>query len=161
MTAGWNFERRRDTCARFLLGVYALAKGAAGRDTSLEAVRSRMRLSPEEALFAARRLHEEESLTFDPAGPVRSNAQGVARAESLMAEVRAQVLRRDDLARLLRTGGTALAVVAAVIRVDGAPLPCAAPEDEADVPHRLALVGDAVTLERRTADGAFERAPFP
>jgi hypothetical protein len=161
VTVGWNFERRRDTCARFLIGVYALAKGAAGRDTSLEAVRSRMRLSPEEALFAARRLHEEESLTFEPAGPVRSNAKGITRAESLMADVRAKVQRHDELARLLRAGGTALAVVAAVIRADGAPLPCGAPEGDSDVPHRLALVGDAVTLERRTPDGAFEAIPFP
>jgi hypothetical protein len=156
VTVGWNFERRRDTCARFLLGVYGLTKGAAGRDTSLEAVRSRMRLSPEEALFAARRLHDDESITFQPAGPVGSNAKGITRAESLMGDVRAKVLRHDELARLLHTGGTALAVVAAVIRADGAPLPCAAPEGDSDVPHRLALVGDVVTWERRTADGTFE-----
>jgi len=162
MTVGWNFERRRDTCARFLIGVWALAKGAAGRDTSLEAVRSRMRLSPEEALFAARRLHDDESITFEPAGPVRSNAKGIAGAESLMREVRAKALRHADVAGLLHAGGTALAVVAAVIRADGAPLACGAPEGAADVPHRLTLVGDVVTLERRAADGAFESVtPFP
>jgi len=53
-----------------------------------------MRLSPEEALVAARRLHAEESITFEPAGPVRSNAQGITRAESLMGDVRAKVQPR-------------------------------------------------------------------
>jgi hypothetical protein len=57
MTAGWNFERRRDTCAAFVIGVFEIVNGRPDRDTSLEAVRNRMRLSPEEALFAARRLN--------------------------------------------------------------------------------------------------------
>ncbi len=53
-----------------------------------------MRLSREEALFAARRLHEEESTAFEPAGPVRSNAQGITRAESLLGDVHAKVQPR-------------------------------------------------------------------
>jgi hypothetical protein len=130
MTAGWNFERRRDTCARFLIGVSMLAKAHAERDTSLEAVRNRMRLSPEEALFAARRLNEEEFIVFAVGGAVRSKARGA--------------------------GGTELAVVAAVLRAAGAPLACGAPDDDAARSYRLALVGDAVTLERQRDDGAFE-----
>ena len=82
MTVGWNFERRRDTCTQFLIGVHVFAKGLAERGTSLEAVRTRMRLSPEEALFAARRLSEEKLITFEAAGAVRSNARGIERARS-------------------------------------------------------------------------------
>jgi hypothetical protein len=156
MTAGWNFERRRDTCARFLIGVSALAKGAPDRDTSLEAVRNRMRLSPEEALFAARRLHEEESIVFAKGGAVRSNAKGIERADALMRAARARLQRFDEVTRLLRAGGTELAVIAAVIRADGGSLACGSPDDTT---HRLSLVGDAVTLERQRADGTFEPVP--
>jgi hypothetical protein len=74
-----------------------------------------------------------------------------------MAAVRAKVQRSDEVARTLRTGGPPLAVLAAVIRADGAPLTCAGPE--VDATYRLALVDDMVTLERRTADGSFEAAP--
>jgi len=155
MTAGWNFERRRDTCARFLIGVSMLAKGLAERDTSLEAVRNRMRLSSEEALFAARRLHEEELIVFEVGGAVRSKARGVERAETITAAVIAKAQRHDEVLRTLRAGGTELAVVAAVIRATGAPLACGAPDDDARS-CRLALVGDAVTLERQRDDGAFE-----
>jgi hypothetical protein len=155
MTVGWNFERRRDTCTQFLIGVSVLTKGLADRDTSLEAVRTRMRLSPEEALFAARRLSEEKLIAFN-AGAVRSNARGMERTHELMGAVRSKAQRFDDLARTLRTGGPPLAVLAAVIRADGAPLACGGPDPDAT--YRLALVDDVVTLERRTADGFFAAA---
>jgi hypothetical protein len=161
VTAGWNFERRRDTCTQFLIGVSVLTKGLAERETSLEAVRTRMRLSPEEALFAARRLAEEKFVAFDPAGGVRSNAQGLARTEELMGAVRARARRFEDVARTLRTGGPPLAVLvavlAAVIRADGAPLACRGPDPDAT--YRLALIGDVVTLECQRADGAFDALP--
>jgi hypothetical protein len=159
MTVGWNFERRRDTCARFLVGVWALAAGVAGRATSLEAVRSRMRLDPEEALFAARRLHDDELIAFAKGGGVTSTARGVERAAELMAAVRAKAARSDEVARALRAGGTGLAVWAAVIRADGGALACGAPDDDADGAYRLTVVGDVVTLERRGADGAYGAAP--
>ena len=156
MTAGWNFERRRDTCSAFVIGVFVLAKGLADRDTSIEAVRNRMRLSPEEALFAARRLHEEALLTFEAAGAVRSTARGIARAAALMGAARSKVQRFDEAARTLCAGGVSLAVLAAVIRTDGGSLACGAPDDDAAATYRLALVDDVVTLECRRADGAFE-----
>jgi hypothetical protein len=160
MTLGWNFERRRDTCTAFVIGTFLLAKGLAERDTSLEAVRNRMRLSPEEALFAARRLHEEKLLTFEAAGAVRSNARGIERAQTLMAAARSKMQRFDEVERTLRAGGITLAVLAAVIRSDGEPLACGAPDSDADVRYRLALVDDVVTLERRRGDEAFEAAPL-
>ena len=159
MTAGWNFERRRDTCTAFVVGVFVLAKGLAERDTSLEAVRNRMRLSPEEALFAARKLHEENLVTFEAAGGVRSNARGIARAETLMSALRAKMQRFDEVSRALDGGGSALAVLAAALRSHGEPLPCGAPDDNADASYRLSLVDDVVTLERRLGDGAFEAVP--
>lgn len=158
MSAGWNFERRRDTCSAFVIGVFVLAKGLADRDTSLEAVRNRMRLSPEEALFAARRLNEEKLLAFDAGGAVRSNARGIERAAALMGAVRSKLQRFDEVARTLRAGGSSLAVLAAVLRTDGESLACGAPDADADATYRLALVDDEVTLERRRADGAFEVA---
>ena len=160
MSAGWNFERRRDTCARFLLGVWVLAKGLPGRDTSLEAVRSRMRLAPEEALFAARRLHEEKLLAFEAGGAVHSNAPGIERAEALLQGVRGRALRFDEVARVLRAGGTPLEVFAAVIRADGGALACGAPDTDATAAYRLTLVGDVVTLERGCPDGSFAPAPL-
>lgn len=155
MTAGWNFERRRDTCARFLLGVSLLSKGAAGFDTSLEAVRHRMRLSPEEALFAARRLGEDELIAFEPAGPVRSNARGIARAESIAGAVRTKAQRHRELAAMLAPANTEHGVLVAVLRLDGAPLACGAPDEDPEGTYRLALVGDAVTLEKMGPDGVF------
>ena len=157
MTAGWNFERRRDTCTQFLIGVSVLTKGLADRDTNLEAVRARMRLSPEEALFAARRLSEEKLIAFVAAGAVRSHVRGIERAFELMDGVRTKAQRFDELTRTLRTGGTPLDLLAAVIRADGAPLACGGPDPDAT--YRLALVDDVVTLERLRADGAFEAAP--
>ena len=159
MTVGWNFERRRDTCTLFLIGVSLLAKGVADRDTNLEKVRSQMRLSPEEALFAARKLDEEKLLAFQPAGAVRSNAKGIERAATLMSAVRSKAQRFDDVARTIRAGGPPLAVLAAVIRADGESLACGAPDSEPDATYRLTLVDDVVTLERRRADGTFEPAP--
>jgi hypothetical protein len=159
MTVGWNFERRRDTCTQFLIGVSVLTKALADRDTNLEAIRARMRLSPEEALFAARRLAEEKLIGFAAGGAVRSNALGIERAHALMGAVRARVQRSDEVVRTLRTGGPPLAVVAAVIRADGAPLACGGPDLEAI--YRLALVDDVVTLERREADGSFAATDSP
>ncbi len=157
MTQGWNFERRRDTCTQFLIGVWALTQGMPEKDTSLEAVRSRMKLSPEEARFAARRLSEEALIAFDEAGgPVRSNVRGTERAREQMNAVRAKMLRGDDMARTLRTGGPPLAVVAAVLRVDGEPLACGGPDP--DAAYRLRLVAEVVTLEQRGAGGDFEPA---
>ena len=147
MTAGWNFERRRDTSAAFVIGVFEIVKGRPDRDTSLEAVRNRMRLSPEEALFAARRLNEEKLLTFEAAGAVRSNARGIERAETLMGAVRSKMQRFDEVERTLRAGGIPLAMLAAVIRVDGEALACGAPDGGAGSSNRLVLVDDVVTLE--------------
>lgn len=155
MTAGWNFERRRDTCARFLIGVADVVSHLADKDTSLERVRHRMRLSPEEALFAARKLDEEHLIGFDPVGPVRSTARGIERAATLMQAVRDKVGRHAEVEPLLRAGGTPLAVVAAVIRANGEPLPCGGPETDPDARYRLALVGEEVVLEREAEDGTF------
>lgn len=160
MSAGWNFERRRDTSTRFLIGVFMLANGLPARETSLEKVRSVMRLSPEEALFAARRLAEENLLSFDPAGGVRSCTKGIERAAALMNAVRSKAQRFDDVVRTLRTGGTAVMVIAAVIRADGAPLACGAPDGEPHATYRLALVDDVVTLERENTDGSFDPMPI-
>ncbi len=157
MTIAWNFERRRDTAARFLLGVWVVAQGSPGRDTSLNAVRNRMRLSPEEALFAARRLHEEELITFEEGGAVRSNARGIERAAALMMAVREKLQRYDAVTAALRAGGTALDVIAAVIRADGGSLACGSPDD--GVAHQLVVTGDVVTLQRQRADGGFEPVP--
>ena len=159
MTVGWNFERRRDTCARFLIGVSLLAKGRAEQDTSLEAVRHPMRLSPEEALFAARRLSEEELIAFEPGGAVRSKARGIERAEALVSGVRAKALRFEDVAGALRAGGSALTMFAAVIRAEGGALSCGSPDADAEGTYRLSLVRDVVTLERRGDDGSY--APVP
>lgn len=159
MSAGWNFERRRDTCARFAIGVLLLAEGKAGRDTNLEKVRSRMRLSPEEALFAARRLDEEKLLVFDVGGAVRSNTRGLEHAAALMAAVRSKAQRFDETMRMLRAGGTPVAVLAAVLRAAGESLACGAPDSEPDGTYRLTLVDDEVILERRCTDGGFEPAP--
>lgn len=161
MTIGWNFERRRDTCTQFLIGVMAAVSGKANAETSLEAVRSRMRLSPEEARFAARRLAEEELLVFDGRGAIRSNARGITSAEERVRTVRAKVTRFEDVVRVLRVGGPPLAVFGAVIRVDGAPLACGAPDSEPEATYRLALAEDVVTLERSTDGASFEPVPLP
>jgi hypothetical protein len=159
MTAGWNFERRRDTCARFLIGVALLAKGRAEFDTSLEAVRSVMRLPPEDALFAARRLGADGMIAFEPNGAVRSNARGLERAEVLLADARASALDHAAVARTLAEEGIALDVLRAAIRADGGWLPCGAPASDADGAYRLSLAGDAIVLERRRDDGTYEPAP--
>jgi hypothetical protein len=86
-------------------------------------------------------------LIFEAAGAVRSNARGVERAETLMGAVRAKMQRFDEVARTLRAGGIPLAMLAAVIRVDGEALACGAPDSDAGSSYRLALVDDAVTLE--------------
>jgi hypothetical protein len=155
MTQGWNFERRRDTCSQFLIGVLVLTKGLAEKETTLEAVRARMRLSPEEARFAARRLDEEQLIVFAPENDVRSNALGIARAEASLAALRAE-RNASEVARLLRAGGPPVALLASVLRLDGMTLPCGGPDPDAT--YRLALVRDVVTLEVRGADGTFTPA---
>lgn len=159
MTAGWNFERRREATTRFLIGVSVLVNALPDRDTNLEAVRSRMRLSPEEALFAARRLHDEHLLVFG-GGPVRSTARGIERAAEWMDAVRAKAQRFDAASQMLRAGGAPLALLAAVIRADGGALACDAPETDRGASYRLAIVEGDVIVERRRADGAFEAVPL-
>jgi hypothetical protein len=150
MSLGWNFERRRDTCAQFLIGVWVLAEGRAECSTNLEAVRARVRLSPEEALFAARRLHEEELIIFERGGAVRSNSRGLARATALMEAVRAKAARYHELTRTLDAGGPPVAVIAAVVRADGGTLRCGSPDDDSDGVYRLVLSSDhGVVIERR------------
>lgn len=161
MTAAWSFERRRDTCAQLLVGAHVLAKGLADTPVSLEAARARMRLARDEGLFAARRLHDEEAMRFDARDEIRLTPKGLSRTQAVFDTVRARVARFDDVASILRAGGTALAVVAAVRRAEGGALDCGAPDDDPDARYRLALVGDAVTLERRRDDGAYEPVPSP
>ena len=158
MTAGWNFERRRDTSNRFLIGVSLLVKALPDRETNLEAVRSRMRLSPEEALFAARRLHDDHLLVFG-GGPVHSTARGIERAAALMDAVREKAQRFEDVVQTLHAGGTPLALLAAVIRADGGTLACGSPDADPEASYRLAIVEDVVVVERRRPDGTFEPAP--
>lgn len=154
MTETWNFERRRDTCSQFLIGVSAITKGLPERDTSLEAVRTRMRLSPEEARFAARRLSDDKLIAFEPSGAVRSNALGTKRAEELVCALKAKVQSAAEVDKLLRTGGPPLGVVAAVIRAEGSPVACASPADDeapagTDASYCLVLEGDVVVRERK------------
>jgi hypothetical protein len=145
---GWNFERRRDTCARFLMGTAHIALGGADKLTNLEAVRNRVRLTPEEALFAARRLHEEQLIVFEPGGAVRSTASGIAKSAKLTSALRAQLSNHAHVLRVLRDGGTPLLVVASLLRIEGAPLHCGAPEGDPEVAYQLALTGDEVCLEK-------------
>jgi hypothetical protein len=144
---GWNFERRRDTCTRFLLGTAQLAFGLADKPTNLEAVRNRVRLTPEEALFAARRLNDEQLIVFEAGGAVKSTASGIAKAAALTATLRGQLSSHAHVLRLLQTGGTPLLVVATLIRIDGAPLACGAPDSDLETVHQLALIDDEVRLE--------------
>ena len=162
MTVGWNFERRRDTCNAFVIGVFVLTEGLPDRATSLEAVRNRMRLSPEEALFAARKLDEEQRLSFDPAGAVRSNARGIGHARTLMEAIRSKLQTFDEVTRSLRAVGSALAVLSAAIRAHGETFACAGPPSASDVTYRLALTvaAEAVVLERTRGDGSFEAVPL-
>jgi len=134
-----------------------LAEGRAERSTNLEAVRARVRLSPEEALFAARRLHEEEFIVFERGGSVRSNARGIERAVGLMEAVRAKAARYHELTRTLDAGGTPVNVIAAVLRADGGALRCGSPDDNSDGVYRLVLnAEDVVVMERQRADGTYD-----
>src|SRR5450631_2507436 len=105
MSSSWNFERRRTVCGAFVVGVSLIAKGKANFATSLEAVRNRMRLPPEDALFAARRLHEEQLIVFDEGGAVRSNEKGIQHAEDLVRSATSKTLSFGELARTLQSGG--------------------------------------------------------
>jgi hypothetical protein len=153
MTAGWNFERRRDTCAQFLMGVSTLTKNLPMVDTSLEAVRSRMALSSEESRFAARRLHEDQLIVFDGRAKICSNALGSVRAATIIRDVRAQTQNYSTLARTLEQGGSAAILLAAVLRAEG-PFVCGAPED-ATVTFRLALVDNTITMQHAQPDGTY------
>ena len=116
-----------------------------------------MRLSPEEALFAARRLHEEEVIVFERGGSVRSNARGIERAAGLMEAIRAKAGRHHEITRVLDAGGTPVGVIAAVIRADGGALRCGAPDDNSDGVYRLVLnAEDTVVMERQRADGTYD-----
>jgi hypothetical protein len=161
MSLGWNFERRRDTCTRFLLGVSILTRGVADAATNLEAVRHRMGLSPEEALFAARQLGSEQAFTFEPGGSIRSNARGLEKARTLAANIGQKLLRHEEAVRILAAGGTPLLAVAAVLRHEGGTLQCGSPEAEPDAQYRLNLVGTEVQMERMRPDGTFAPIAVP
>jgi hypothetical protein len=154
MATSWNYERRHLTCGKFVVGVWLIAKGKAGFDTSIEAVRNRVRLPPEDALFAARRLDEEGLLAFEPGGTVTSNGKGIARAEELIEAGRAKALDFDDAKQTLARGGLPLEMLKLAAMACGGSLPCGA-----DAAHRLALAGDELALERRTPDGGYEPEP--
>ena len=162
MTTSWNFERRKVTCAKFLVGVSLLSKGKAGFVTTLEGVRSRVRLPPEDALFAARRLDEEGLITFDAGGAVTANAKGLDRAEEVLRSARSQAQASDDVTRTLRAGGIPLELLKLSVLANGGTLECGAPAAEAERPYRLSLSEDELTIERGNADGSYEPAPpFP
>jgi hypothetical protein len=163
MTVGWNFERRRDTCTRFILGVSVLTEHTADKPTNLEAVRNRMGLSPEEALFAARQLASKNLITFDPVGSIRSSARGIEHAATLADALRASLGQHSDVVLALADGGARLAVIAALVRFDGGATACPAPEEEPSAAYRLTFAPGAakkeavglVVVERQREDGTF------
>ena len=157
MSPSWNFERRRVVCGAFVVGVSVVAKGKPGVLTSLEAVRSRMRLPPEDALFAARRLHEDQLIEFEAGGAVRSTDEGIRHADGLVRAAVSKVERFEEVSRTVAGGGVALAMLRTAILAHGGTLACGAP-DGSVVAHRLALREDLVTIERKTAEGTFEPA---
>jgi len=159
MPNAWNYERRRVVCAKFLVGVSLVAKGEANASTSLEAVRNRMRLPPEDALFAARRLSEEQLIGFDPGGAVRSTSEGIVRAAEILRSATSQTDHADDVRRTLRGGGMPFEMLKIALMANGGVLDCGARESEAGTVYRLGLAGEVITLERKTADGAFEPVP--
>jgi hypothetical protein len=161
MSIAWNFERRRDTCTCFLLGVASVVSGVADKSTTLEAVRNRMRLSPEEALFAARHLASEHMITFDPGGKLQSTARGIERASTLADAIRTKLSRAGESSRMILAGGTPMLAVAAVIRFDGGAIACGAPNEDDNALHRLTLTGDQVSLERADAEGSFHPITHP
>jgi hypothetical protein len=160
VTAAWNFERRHLTCARFLVGVSLIAEGRANHDTSLEAVRHRMRLPPEDALFAARRLGDEELIAFEPGGSVRSTAKGVERAAALLRDASATTREFDVMARTLRGGGIPLGMLKIALHAAGGLHPCGAPASDDGATYRVALVDDQVAVQRRRDDGTYEPVPL-
>lgn len=151
MATAWNYERRQLTCAKFVIGVWLIAKGKAGVETSLEAVRNRVRLPPEDALFAARRLDEEQLVAFDPGGDVRAVAKGIARAEELLEKARSKTREIDDVTSTLSGGGVPLAILELAVIANGGSLPCGATTDGA-TSHRLVLIGNALVLEPAERD---------
>ncbi len=154
--SAWNFERRRVVCGKFVVGVSLVTKGKANVETSLEAVRNRMRLPPEDALFAARRLDEEQLIAFNPGGAVTSTRAGIDRAEEIVRVATSRFGDFEDVTRCLRAGGVELAMLKIALVANGGALACGGPADELSVEHRLALVGDEVAIERKTSEGAFE-----
>ena len=156
MTAPWNFERRRVTCARFLIGTSLVTEGKADSTTSLEAVRSRLRMPPEDALFAARRLNEEGLLTFDPGGQVRSHPEGIKRAEQMLQTARLQAAQFDDATRIVGEGGMPLEILKLAVMANGGSMVCASPSSGEASSYRLVSVGDGIAIERMNATGVFE-----
>jgi hypothetical protein len=146
MSGSWNFERRRVVCGAFVVGVSLLTKGQANVATSLEAVRSRMRLPPEDALFAARRLSEEQLIGFDEGGAVRSNAKGIRHADDLVQTATSKARSVEDVARTMEGGGLPLALLRIAIIANGGSLACGVTDGVEGATHRLALDGDEVTL---------------
>ena len=161
MTVAWNFERRRVTCAKFIVGVSLLSKGKPSFATTLEAVRARVRLPPEDALFAARRLHDEGSIEFDAGGAVRSTAKGLARADELLGAAKSKTSDFQDVTRTLASGGIPLDMLRLAILANGGALECGAPESDAARLYRLAMVGDEIAVERANAEGMYEAVTEP
>lgn len=161
MANAWNFERRTVVRARFLVGVWLVAKGAVNVATSLEAVRNRMRLPPEDALFAARMLDSEQLIGFEPGGAVKSTAGGITRVIELLASAKEQARRVDDATRVVRTGGIPLEMLKLALLVEAGSLACESPERDLQTDYRLVLVGDKVTIERKGANGEFEPVTEP
>src|SRR5580704_2735611 len=158
MATAWNYERRHLTCGKLVIGVWLLAKGKPGFEASIEAVRSRVRLPPEDALFAARRLEEEGLIAFE-ARAVTSNAKGIARAEERMERARGNARDFEDARQTLARGGLPLEMLKVTVMASGGSLSCGAPRWDAAGEYRLALAGDELSLERKNSDGAFEQAP--
>ncbi len=154
MKTAWNFERRRATCARFLVGVWVIAKGLPGAETSLEAVRSRMKLPPEDALFAARQLDADALIVFEPQGAVRSTPAGIARAGELFQTAISSASDFVAAQRIVNGAGFPRQMLEIAILANGGMLACTTPVDGGD---RLALVDGEIVFERRGADGKFVR----
>ena len=156
MSKAWNFERRQIVCARFIVGVSLVVKGATDAMTSLEAVRNRVRLPPEDALFAARRLDEEQKIQFDPGGAVRSTRKGIEHATEIVRVAAMNARHAEDVDRVVRGGGVPHAMLKLAVLANGGVLECEPVDGEARSTHRLRADGERLILERRVADDAFE-----
>jgi hypothetical protein len=159
MATSWNYERRQLTCGKLVIGVWLVAKGKPGFATSIEAVRNRMRLPPEDALFAARRLDEEGLIAFDPGGTVTSNAKGIAHAAGLVDGACSKARQLEDARLCLTAGGLPLAMLEVAVMARGGSIECEAPPWDAGGAYRLALAGEGLGLQRRTPGADWEPAP--